>query len=151
MDKTFSVIKQRLIDYIDNKGITKESFFKKTGISASNFKGKGALSEIGGENIAKILTEYPDLNPEWLLTGNGEMFKRESNPGYYTAVSGNDNRFGNITQGDRNVVGEPQTTRLEKGETEMLRKEISHLNDMLKEKERALEEKERLIQILLKK
>lgn len=58
--------------YIDNMDITKESFFKETELSASNFKGKGAKSELGGDKIVKILTVYPNLSPAWLLTGQGE-------------------------------------------------------------------------------
>ena len=147
----FASTKERIVQFIDYKGIKKADFFAKTGIKRGFLDGDKLDSTVNDIFIAKIIASYPELNIEWLLTGKGEPIKQESNPGYYTAVSGNDNRFGNITQGDRNAVGEPQTTRLEKGETEMLRKEISHLNDMLKEKERALEEKERLIQILLKK
>lgn len=78
MDKIFSPIKERISIYIKNKGVTKESFFSSTGISASNFKGKGALSELGGDKIAKILTVYEDLNADWLLTGRGSMFKEET-------------------------------------------------------------------------
>lgn len=59
------------MDYIDNLDITKEKFFKDTELSASNFKGKGAKSELGGDKIVKILTVYPNLSPKWLLTGEG--------------------------------------------------------------------------------
>lgn len=76
MDKIFTPIKQRILQFIDNEKISKESFYKKTGISASNFKGSGLKSEIGGEKIAKILTEYDKINSEWLLIGKGEMIKK---------------------------------------------------------------------------
>lgn len=75
MDKIFSPIKKRVIEYVEYKGITKESFYNESGVSASNFKGKGAESELGGDKIAKILSLYDDLNAEWLLTGNGDMTK----------------------------------------------------------------------------
>lgn len=74
-DKIFSPIKERLLQFIDNKGIKKDFFFKKIGLSASNFKGSGAKSELGGEKIVKILSEYTELNADWLLTGRGEMLK----------------------------------------------------------------------------
>lgn len=61
--------------FIDSQSIKKEAFYKKIELSASNFKGSGAKSEIGGEKIVKIITEYPNVNPEWLLTGKGEMLK----------------------------------------------------------------------------
>lgn len=75
MDKIFSPIKGRIILFIENQGVTKESFFDKTGLSASNFKGAGAKSELGGDKIVKILTEYPILNPDWLLKGEGNMLR----------------------------------------------------------------------------
>jgi len=77
MDKIFSPIKQRVIQFIENIGVTKESFFEKTGISASNFKGEGLKSELGGDKIAKILSTFSYLNTEWLITGNGEMLKSD--------------------------------------------------------------------------
>ena len=77
-DKIFASIKKRIIDYISIKGVTKESFYKESGLSASNFKGKGAESELGGEKIAKILSLYDDLSAEWLLTGKGKMLKEET-------------------------------------------------------------------------
>ena len=80
MDKIFSPIKERIWLYIENKGITKESFFSETGISASNFKGKGAQSELGGDKLAKILTIYRDINPDWLITGRGSMLREETIP-----------------------------------------------------------------------
>jgi hypothetical protein len=78
MDKIFSPIKERIMQFIDNEGIIKAVFYGKIKISSSNFKGDGAKSELGGDIIAKILSEYPNLNPEWLLTGKGEMLKKSS-------------------------------------------------------------------------
>lgn len=77
MDKILPPIKQRVIDFIADQNIKKVEFFNATDISASNFKGKGMESELGGDKIAKILTFYDNLNPEWLLTGRGEKIKNE--------------------------------------------------------------------------
>lgn len=67
-----SKIKRRILEYLKIKGISKASFYEVTGIAASNFKGAGAHSEIGGDKIAKILTIYDDLNADWLITGRGK-------------------------------------------------------------------------------
>lgn len=61
--------------YIKNQHLRKIDFFKKTGISPSNFKGEGSKSELGGDKIAKILSIYSDINPDWLLTGQGSMLR----------------------------------------------------------------------------
>ncbi|WP_298511130.1 hypothetical protein [uncultured Kordia sp.] len=78
MDKILSPIKSRVLQYIDSQGLTKKSFFEKTGISASNFKGKGAQSELGGDKIVTILTIYKNMNPYWLLLGKGNMLSELS-------------------------------------------------------------------------
>ena len=79
MDK-ISTIKENILYFIENQNIKKSDFYEKTDISASNFKGSGLNSEIGGSKIVKILTCYPEINPEWLLTGIGSMLRSEITP-----------------------------------------------------------------------
>lgn len=74
MDKILSPIKKRLLVYLQKEGITQASFFREIGISPSNFKGTAARSELGGDVIVKIITRY-NLNPYWLLTGEGNMYR----------------------------------------------------------------------------
>ena len=74
MDK-ISPIKQRILIFIEDQGITKVDFCNRVQMSYSNLKGKSLYSEIGGDMIGEILSAYPRLNSEWLLTGEGEMLK----------------------------------------------------------------------------
>lgn len=65
---------QRICQFIENKQISKYKFYKDTGLS------NGALDKgdnIGSDKCEKILYAYPELNAEWLLTGNGPMLKEE--------------------------------------------------------------------------
>ena len=71
-------IKERILAFLDFKGIKKVDFFDATSIKDSNFKGKNLQSQIGGDMIVKILTTYPDLSAEWLLTGKGDMLKNDA-------------------------------------------------------------------------
>lgn len=60
-------------------------FCQNTGISYSNLKGQSLKSEIGGEAIGKILSVYPEINPQWLLTGIGNQTidpQEKENPRY---------------------------------------------------------------------
>lgn len=70
------MILERLKEYIDSKGISVSAFEKSIGMSNASFgkslKNKGA---IGTDKLENILTVYPDLSPDWLLTGRGEMLK----------------------------------------------------------------------------
>ncbi|BFO64085.1 helix-turn-helix transcriptional regulator [Chryseobacterium sp. KCF3-3] len=75
-----NIVKERLMQYVDFKGINKVDFFKNIGLVKSNFSGSGADSDVTSSKLFNILNNYPDINSEWLLTGKGEMLK--GNNGY---------------------------------------------------------------------
>lgn len=68
-------IKERLIKYLKISGISKKDFSDKTGISLWNITGKSVKSELGGEQISLIIGNYPNISPDWLLLGKGEMLR----------------------------------------------------------------------------
>ena len=68
-----STVKQRLIEYLDFKNISKSEFGRRIGVSAA-FVGSMRKS-IQPDKIKSIAVEFPDLNTGWLLTGEGEMLK----------------------------------------------------------------------------
>lgn len=68
--KKLAGAKGRLIDYLDSERITKAAFYKATSL------GNGFLDKnenIGSNNVETIISTYPNLNLEWLITGKGEM------------------------------------------------------------------------------
>lgn len=68
------MIIDRIMQLIDFKGINKSKFYKETGLS-NGFLDK--VKDIGASKIEDILKTYPEISPEWLLTGKGEMLKKE--------------------------------------------------------------------------
>lgn len=66
------MIKKRIIDYIDYKGISKYKFYQKTGISNGFLDKKGT---IGADKCEIIGSVFSDLNLIWLITGQGNMLK----------------------------------------------------------------------------
>ncbi len=78
MDKILAPIKQRIIQFIENNGIERKTFFEKIDVAASNFRSQSLKSEIGSDIVAKISSLYPNLNLDWLINGNGEMLKSEA-------------------------------------------------------------------------
>lgn len=77
-----SIIKKRILQYLESKGISKYEFYQKTGVSNGVLSQKSGMSE---ENTLRFLSYYEDVNPEWLLIGKGDMLKaeeRESNKDY---------------------------------------------------------------------
>jgi hypothetical protein len=69
------MIKERVIQIIDYKGIGKESFYSQIGMTSANFRGKAKETPLNSNAIENILSVIPDLSPEWLLTGKGTMLK----------------------------------------------------------------------------
>ncbi len=67
-----SLIKKNILQFIDYKDISKYKFYKETGITRGVLDQNNGMSE---ENTARFLAKYPEINPDWLLTGKGEMLK----------------------------------------------------------------------------
>lgn len=70
MDKKVTTTVDRIIEFIDRKGISKREFAATVGVSHSLI---GKSNAIGSDKLEKILSSYPELNPTWLLTGEGDM------------------------------------------------------------------------------
>lgn len=69
----FATTKERIIQYLDFKGITLSNFFKDTGIKRGFLDTDKLKASVSDVNITIIIANYKDLNLEWLLTGNGSM------------------------------------------------------------------------------
>lgn len=67
-----------LKEYIDYKGISIFQFEKKIGVRSTIDKAVKTSSNLRGDILAKILMEFPDVNPDWLLTGKGGMLKSDA-------------------------------------------------------------------------
>ncbi len=71
-NRDISPTKKRILQYLENKGISNYEFYQKTGIANGVLSQKGGLSE---DSIMKIISYYNDINPQWLLTGEGPMLR----------------------------------------------------------------------------
>lgn len=65
---------ERVREYLDYKGITKYKFCNDLGFSNKFLDNS---SNMGTDKACKILHHYPEINSEWLLTGNGPMIKED--------------------------------------------------------------------------
>lgn len=70
--RNFSVIKERILQYLDFKGITKYKMYQETGITNGVLSQKNGLNE---ENILKFLSVYQDISLEWLFYGKEPLLK----------------------------------------------------------------------------
>ena len=70
-----STVKQRLIEFLKYKKLSQAKFEKR--INAGNGFVNNIQRSIGAEKLQSIITEFPDINTEWLLYGRGNMIKTE--------------------------------------------------------------------------
>jgi hypothetical protein len=71
-----SPIKQRILHFADSLGISKRDFYKIIDVSRGTLESNSSITE---EILAKVLANFEDLSPLWLLTGEGNMLKSTSN------------------------------------------------------------------------
>ena len=64
-------VKQRLINFIEYKGLSIRKFELTCGLSIGYMKSLRHAPSM--DKLSMILSAYPDLNRAWLLTGEGEM------------------------------------------------------------------------------
>lgn len=68
--RNFSVIKERILQYLDYKGISKYKMYQETGIT------NGILSQTNGmneDNILRFLSVYKDISLKFLFYGEGDI------------------------------------------------------------------------------
>ncbi len=71
-----SEVKQRLLDYLRYKNISQREFTDSLGVSNAYI---GAMRRsISDDKIRLIRSQFPDLNTDWLLYGDGNMLRSEA-------------------------------------------------------------------------
>lgn len=71
-----SKIVGRIKEYMDYKKISISAFEKSIGLSNASFnKTLKTGGAIGTDKLEKTLSVYTDINPQWLMTGEGQMLK----------------------------------------------------------------------------
>ena len=71
-EQKISPIKQRILRFADSLGISKREFYAQIGVSRGTLESKTGITE---DVITKFLTTFPEVNAEWLMTGEGEIKK----------------------------------------------------------------------------
>lgn len=70
--RDLSTVKGRLIQFLREKNITQTEFCKNLGVAPTYI---GAMRKgLSPKKLAQVFQLYPDLNRDWLMFGEGEMF-----------------------------------------------------------------------------
>lgn len=71
-------VKHRIMLFLESKRMSQSRFEKKAGLS-NGYVNK-LLKSPSVQKMEQIVGAFPDLNPQWLLTGEGEMLKDSDTP-----------------------------------------------------------------------
>ena len=140
------MILQRIKQYLDYRGIATSAFEKSIGMGNASF-GKSLKSggTIGANKLEIILKTYPELNPTWLITGEGEMLKESTINNSNVIINKNVKNSGNID--NRQYYSDsPDVLR---AQIELLDERIKEKDAQIKEKDAQIKEKDAQINSLL--
>lgn len=84
-------LKDRLLEYCQHTGVKISAFERRSGLSNGYFN--QVKKEPSRSKISQIAAAFPDLNTDWLLTGEGEMLKTDTMKATNTAEQSNDYRL----------------------------------------------------------
>lgn len=78
MQKKIYFIKERVKQIAENKGIPLGKFFKELEVSSTGFSGEKLKKGINSDTIQKLISIYPDVDLNWLITGESKPSSPES-------------------------------------------------------------------------
>lgn len=114
-------MKERILQFIEYKRLSKNKFYKETGLSNGILDKQGGISS---DSLEKIYCVYPEINLDWLLTGKGEMLKKEG-----LVQQAHNNISSTITQ--HQTIYAPEDYETLKQENKRLTQENSGLKDKI--------------------
>lgn len=120
--RNFSVIKERILQYLDFKGITKYKMYQETGITNGVLSQKNGLNE---ENILKFLSVYQDISLEWLFYGKEPLLKN-------TQQASKDAACTNCIEKERIIEAQKSTISTQKDFISSQNAQIQDLRKLLK-------------------
>ena len=121
--------KEKIKQYLNSKGVSKNSFYQKTGF-AVGFLDSG--KSLGADKLETIIDNYPDLSLEWLVLGKGDMIK----PATIT------NGSGVVLAGDNNTNNNIDNRQYYSDSPDVLKAQIEILDERIKEKDAQIKEKD---------
>ena len=110
-----NTVKERLMKYLYKKDIKSNYFCSKIGVSAAFIS--SMIKSIQPDKLHSIAVNFPDLNIEWLLTGQGNMYRKS-----YENVNKEDMELSDVVKKFQNQI------ELKDQEISILKKRIEELD-----------------------
>lgn len=130
----FSVLKEKIFQYLEYKNITKSEFYRNTGITSGTLS---HVSGLGEDNLLKIFLCYKDISLDWLFRNEGQMIRASKENLSVTNVAniqGNNNN--NIQNTDNMLIdslrkaieAQEETIKVQRDLITSLQDEVFRLN-----------------------
>jgi len=147
-------INERLKFLISKLGLSVRAFSTAIGATDTNTRNyidRGAKPN--AEYLGKLLKRFDDINPTWLLLGEGEPFMEKSNEPRGSSTSEVKNNYGNNVGSNRGgTVTQHQSAGANPSERDtklaLAEREIQHLREQLAAKDALLASKDETIAVL---
>ena len=140
-----SIIKERLIEFITSQKMSINKFEKECGLSTGYIK--NMRKSVSPDKLRSIVQKFPELNPGWLMAGEGNMLKSNVNvsgDNSGVVVNGNNN---NSPIDNRHYYSDSPDVL--KAQIELLDERIKEKDAQIKEKDAQIKEKDAQIKQLL--
>lgn len=128
MENKLSKIKYRVLYVSDILGVKREEFFSSIGQTYGNYKGENKeTGSVSSEVLEKIVTIYPQISSEWLLTGRGPALKENTEKGnsVFISTGSNFSNRGDVIHGGKTINSEASDNPYLELTIEILRDQIS--------------------------
>lgn len=145
MNEHFAEIGKRLSQYLAHKGLSQSKLARLTSTSGSQVFNMLNGTKYGVDKLLSIFRALPELNPEWLLFGHGDMEKL-SNDNENFLNNNSNNEDGNFSNTDFTRNGSsPENEDAELDELQAMLELCRAEKDGL---EKILELKDEMIEVL---
>lgn len=122
-----STIKDRISQIIETYNMTPHSFEMRCNLT--NGYVRGIKLEIGSLKLEQILKNFPDISPDWLILGEGEMLRKNAIQNYQSAQGAEINQ--SIVTGRPDIATLIEQLRTKDEQIRQLQKQAASLSEML--------------------
>lgn len=115
-------VKERLMDFIKSQKLSINRFEQECGLSGGYVR--NMRRSISPDKLGNIVTNFPELNPGWLMTGEGDMLRSG-------ATNNQTARVGNVTATATSSGPDSSELVALRAENESLRAQVDRLTKII--------------------
>jgi len=131
MSNKFTTIKKRCNYISENYEVSKSAFYRKIDMSSGSFRGNAINTPLNSNAIEKIITNYPQINVHWLITGEGNILTQPDISKENKQLNYNDSTTNNTSSVEEETNEKSYTSPEKKNRIKELEQENKHLKEMI--------------------